>query len=283
MFLHHVLLAAIYPALRIMTIIRKNIFLKRDDRLRVLLYHDIPPAKRGQFSDQLRRLKQTWEFITPEEFEKIMSGDLPLRGRKLLLTFDDGFVSNREVADTVLKQLNIKALFFVVSDFIDLKDPAAARKFVADHIYPGLGQVPLHWTNMNWDDLRHLIAGGHTIGAHTKMHCRLSTITDPVVLHEEIVQSADKLEQQLAVPIRHFAFPFGNLASFSSQALQVAEGRFRFVHSGLRGNNSETISPYAIRRDSVTPADMNLLIGSFLEGGADFQYRNSREELDKWV
>ena len=116
MSLHHVLLAALYPVLKIRTIVRKNIFSKSDDRLRVLLYHDIPAEKRDQFLDQLRRLKQRWGFITTEEFERIMKGDQPLRGRKLLLSFDDGFISNREVADSVLKQLDIKALFFVVSD-----------------------------------------------------------------------------------------------------------------------------------------------------------------------
>lgn len=52
----------------------------------------------------------------------MLAGDETINGRNLLLSFDDGFASNRDVAEKILNPLDIKALFFVVSDFVNLKD-----------------------------------------------------------------------------------------------------------------------------------------------------------------
>ena len=85
------------------------------------------------------------------------------------------------------------------------------------------------------------------------------------------------------VNIEHFAYPFGNLASFSCQALKIAQKRFRYVYSGLRGNNESGTSSFEIRRDALTPTDPHALVGAFLEGGADFLYRSSLNHLGNWV
>jgi hypothetical protein len=40
---------------------------------------------------------------------------------------------------------------------------------------------------------------------------------------------------------------------------------------------------FALRRESVTPADSNAAIGAMLEGVTDFRYAKSRAQLDAWV
>lgn len=282
---HHRLLVTLYPLLRIKNAFLKKISVKSRNELRVLLYHDIPADRHIQFASQLRMLKRRWNFVTPREFEEMSSGRVPIKGPNLLLTFDDGFISNKEVAERILLPLGIKAIFFVVSDFISIQNPANARQYVSEHIYPGMIEevVPLHWTNMNWDDLAGLIRQGHMIGAHTKTHRRISSITDKEQLNAEIRESANSIEERLGISVRHFAFPFGNIDSFSLSGFQMAKDRFDFVYSGLRGDNNTNSSAYAIRRDSVTPNDPDFLVSSFLEGGADFQYSKSRKMLDSWV
>ena len=102
-------------------------------------------------------------------------------------------------------------------------------------------------------------------------------------MEDEIISSADRLENRLGVPVEHFAYTFGDLASFSSQALSIAKHRFRYVFSGLRGNNPVGTSSFAIRRDSLKPSDPNSLMGALLVGGADFMYRSSLNKLDDWA
>jgi len=283
--LHRKLLILIYPLIYLKNRLKVFLYPGLKNQVRVLLYHDISSDKYEHFAFQLTKLKKYWNFITPEEFASLLNGQKTIKGRNLLLTFDDGFISNKLVAQKILKPLEIKAIFFVIPNFINISDNSLARQYVADYIYPSLDfeNVPTDWTNMNWDDLEELIKDGHTIGAHTMSHAKLSAITEREELETEIVASAEVLEHKLRVPIQHFAFPFGNIDSFSYQALNLARGRFNFIHSGLRGNNDPAVSNYAIRRDSVTPNDHLFLISSFLNGAADFRYYKSASLLDSWA
>ena len=209
------------------------------DNLRVLICHDIAPSDQDRFAAQLRWLARSWNFVSPDRFSAMVSGDERIQGRNVLVTFDDGFASNRVVAEQVLNPMGVQAIFFVVSDFAAMEDHDQARRFVADRVQPGseAEHLPAHWRNMGWADLEALLEQGHHIGAHTRTHARLSDLVDELELEREIVSGADTLEHRLGVPIDHFAFTFGDLASFSPKALVVARRRFRFIHSGLRGDN----------------------------------------------
>lgn len=288
---HHIL-AWSYQPLRLAKAIGRSLGLSSPHRLRVLLYHDIAAEAQAGFAAQLRWLSRTWTFVAPERFAAMVSGEEPIRGDNLLLTFDDGFASNRVVAEQVLNPMGIRALFFVVSDFVDIVDRDEARHFIARHIEPGrhADKMPAHLYNMGWADLEALLEQGHFIGGHTRTHARLSQVNAETNLEREIIGSADTLAQCLGVPIEHFAYTFGDLASFSEKALAVAWRRFRFVYSGLRGDNAGGISPFALRRDASARQDSsfnyavfsNSLLGAFLEGAADIHYARSRTRLDAW-
>lgn len=279
--LHHRVLAWSYQPARLVKTLGRPIGLASRNRLRVLLYHDVGPDEIGRFQEQLRWLARIWRFVTPAQFAAMVDGSEPIRGSNLLVTFDDGFASNRELAERVLNPMSIRALFFVVSEFVGLTDPVEARRFIAQNIYPTLtaDEMPAHWLNMTWSDLAALSEQGHVIGAHTRTHARLSTLTSVAQLEDEIAGGADAIEKRLGSPVDHFAYTFGDINSFSAAALDVARRRFRYVYSGLRGDNAGGVPAFAIRRDSATPRDSSALLGAFLEGLADFHYSRPRELL----
>jgi peptidoglycan/xylan/chitin deacetylase (PgdA/CDA1 family) len=289
---HHRILSCGYYPTKIIKSLGRPFGLSSQDNLRVLLYHDIPASDQARFAEQLRWLSKSWDFISVEKFSAMILGDEPIKGRNLLLTFDDGFASHRVVAEEVLNPMGIQALFFVVSDFVSLQNREDARNFISKNIQPGTPakDLPETWANMNWTDLETLLEQGHTIGAHTKTHARLSNINIGKNLEEEIISCADILESNLGVSIEHFAYTFGDLASFSEEALLIAKRRFRFIYSGLRGDNSPSIFPYAIQRDSAATQDSrsnysvfsNSLLGSFLEGAADFKYKRDWSTINIW-
>lgn len=292
MSLHHHILAAAYYPLRTLKAVVRSIGLAPENQLRVLLYHDIAPGDQANFAAQLRWLQRSWNFVSVGQFESMVSGKEQIHGRNLLLTFDDGFTSNRVVAEEVLNPMGIQALFFAVSGLVDITDRLEARRLIAERIYPGTcaEELPAHWCNMGWSDLEALLEQGHAIGCHTGTHARLSGVDSRDGLELEITSSADTLEQRLGVSIDHFSYTFGNLASFSEDALAVARRRFRFIYSGLRGDNAHGVSPFALRRDSAEFQDTssnytvfsNRLLGAFLEGAADAHYAPSRARLDAW-
>lgn len=292
MLFHHHFLASSYYPIKLAKKIALPLGLASTNCLRVLLYHDIAPSDQANFAAQLRWLKRSWNFVSAEQFAAMVSGQEAIIGRNLLLAFDDGFASNRVVADEVLDPMKIRAIFFVMSDFVDLTDENEARHFVAQNICPGTNadELPLHWSNMDWVDLEALLEQGHCIGGHTRTHARLSKLKNELDLEREIISSADILEKRLGVPIEHFANTFGDLASFSEQAMAVARRRFRFIYSGLRGDNAGGIEPFALRRDSAAFQDNfsnysvfpNRLLGAFLEGAADFKYAADLSLLSNW-
>jgi peptidoglycan/xylan/chitin deacetylase (PgdA/CDA1 family) len=249
----------------------------------VLIYHDIAPQDEARFAAHLRWLAKSWRFVDPQHFAEMISGDEAVREDSLLLTFDDGFASDRRVAENVLNPMGIRALFFVVSHFAALSGKDDWRGYVARNIWPGIepGDVPDHRRNMTFDDLVYLLETGHSIGGHTASHARLSQVA-PENMSAEIAGGADMLEQRLGVKIDHFAYTFGDLDSINATALSVARSRFSFIYTGMRGDNARDIPPWAIRRDAITPIDSFSLVGALLEGGADRRYARNLAEYESW-
>lgn len=289
---HYHLLIILSPFFSIVRKIGVLIGVVSKNRLRVLAYHDIPESEESVFINHMTWLKENWNIVTPAEFEMMILGKKPIIGDNVLITFDDGFISNKLIAEKILNPLGIKALFFVISDFIEIKNRSKSYKFASNKIVPGstISDIPRNWENMQWSDLAALIEQGHTIGCHTKTHARLSDCSSKDELEIEIIRSAEKISHELGVDINHFAFTFGDIDSFSRDALKIAKSQFDFIYSGIRGVNLGKVSPFAIRRDAVAyqlkdnkyKLFNKKLLSVFLNGFLDFLYRPAREKIDKW-
>lgn len=279
----HNILAAAYLPLKFSNSIGRFLKIKKNSELRVLLYHDIPFDQYSNFREQLKSFSSQWKFVSPEVFEEMVQGKREIIGKNLLLSFDDGYFSNRKVAEEILEPMGIKALFFIISDFVSISNHQEIKKFVSANVYPDFSpdQVPDSWSPMNWNDLKFLLDKGHSIGSHTRTHAKLSNIEDSNVLNDEILNSKQILENKLGINIKHFAYTFGDLGSFSKEALEVAKGQYDFVHTGLRGNNFK-VYPWAIRRDAASATDSLYLLSSFLEGGADILYKKKLQVYESW-
>lgn len=254
-------------------------------RLRVLMFHDIPPNEMSKLEDLLVWLKGSWDFLSPQEFEQVMVGEREINRDSLLLTFDDGFYSNSIVAREVLRPLGISALFFVITNFVSMVSPDEVRDFMRRRLLVDVGEAECQFdrSNMRWSDLADLVANGHSIGAHSMSHERLVGGLDFNTLQREIVTPAKEIERMLSIRIAHFAFPFGGFGSFSKEAVELALGHYKFIHSGIRGINTYGSSRKVIRRDCVSPTDSRTLVGSFLLGAADLVYKRNCGVMDSWV
>ena len=148
--IHHKLLIYFQPIFSFVRKVAIKVGFVASSRLRVLVLHDIPPDQELALKKQLQELQKKWNIVSPEKFEKMISGIEPIQDNNLLITFDDGLISNRIVAEKVLNPLGIKAIFFVVTDFIDIKNVDDAHQFIADNIVPKAKkeEIPIHWYNM---------------------------------------------------------------------------------------------------------------------------------------
>jgi peptidoglycan/xylan/chitin deacetylase (PgdA/CDA1 family) len=248
-----------------------NFFNNKINEFRILLLHDIEEEYYEKFDRLIFNLNKKWEIIKPEDYiEKRDTG-----GNKLLITFDDGFKSNYEIAVNILKKYNIKALFFVATDFIDGKD-------IISKIYPNIKKNKLkNYESMSWSNLATLLENGHHIGSHTKSHQNLSTIKKDEI-EFEIYSSFEKIKSNLNYEPNNFAYPFGQLKNINRKAIEIIGKKYKFIHSGLRGNNYKNNSTI-IYRDAVTMTEEFNLVESYLNGNYDWIYSLKRKKIQTYL
>lgn len=68
------------------------------------------------FADQVRFCKRHFDVIAPGDLPDVLAHR---RGRYVLITFDDGYRDNYEVAFPIVKTMGVPATFFVATGFID--------------------------------------------------------------------------------------------------------------------------------------------------------------------
>ncbi len=258
---------------------------KEKFQLRVLLYHEISPDEEDKFYKQIKWIAKRWTFVTPNEFISILNGSKKITSNSVLLTFDDGLMSGHNIAIRVLKKFNIKAIYFIVYGYSKLLPNDYWREYISKNIYPGMpvDKVADYWRNMSFEHLRELISEGHFIGGHTGSHKMLSSIHEDDELSNEIVESANSLEKELGIAIENFAYTFGNIDSLSAKSCRIAARRFRYIYTGLGGDNINLLNPKIILRDSIKPSDSHLLIGALLEGVSDWYFKKSIKKLKSWL
>jgi peptidoglycan/xylan/chitin deacetylase (PgdA/CDA1 family) len=165
----------------------------------VLYYHQIAKAAPDE-NDQQRSYR-----VTPENFARQMrhlrmhryrpvSYDRlvdcvrrgkPLPDKAVVITFDDSVDGQYRHALPALRRHGFPATFFLTTGVIGR---------------PG---------HLTWDQVKALHRAGMTIGAHTRFHPHLPALREFARLAAEIAGSKRDIESRLGVPVRYFAYPFG--------------------------------------------------------------------------
>lgn len=229
---------------------------------RMLILHSISPAQRQPFVDLLTGLRRQKQL-------------------QLTLTFDDGFRSAREVLE---KLPGCRAIFFVSPNYLSIADDEARERFFYRNLLdrPNAqlkGSLSPSMEPLSWADLADLCRRGHTIGAHTLNHVRLSRLDSVRALEKEIIGSGDLLEDRLNTPIQWFAYPFGNLGSIHKKAYHIIEKRYQHMCTGLRGNNYLRLNSHVWWRDAIDPQWPREYVEFILRGGIDWFYWYKRRRL----
>ena len=148
----------------------------------ILMYHSIaddgPPELAKfrvspiRFREQLRFLRRCgYHSVSLCEWASSIASGVPLPGRPMIITFDDGYRDFITNAAPLLEAADFRVTIFVVT---------AKVGATADWDITSRPPLPL----MGWDDLRELQRRGFEIGSHTSSHADLRTLSEDEIVRD---------------------------------------------------------------------------------------------------
>lgn len=155
------------------------------------------------FEAQMQELKNKNIAVIPmQDFLAWRRGEKAIPSKSAIITFDDGWKSQHEVAWPILKKFNYPVTLFIYTE----------------------GIKPGHFSggeSMSWDQLAEMRDAGVDIQGHTATHSDLRKPYDKVAkkklspqeyeewLQKEVGGSKEMIEQKLGVKVNCFAVPYG--------------------------------------------------------------------------
>ena len=255
-----------------------KINLNKKDTLRVLMYHDIKKNEYEKVDKQIKLFKQdNWNFLTPEDFLKFKLRKKKIRGKNLLITFDDGFFSNKVLSEKILSKYGIKGVFFLPTDFIISKKRSQKIKFVRKNLKLNNYKFIDKKISLNKKDIKKLSKSNNFIGGHTFSHTPTNEVKNKNLLKKEIVESANVLEKIIKKRIIFFAFPFGTQEDIDLRSFKYARKNYKLIFSAIRGDNQN--NKIIIFRDNITPNFNKFFIITIVNGFFDFLYYFLRKKI----
>lgn len=216
----------------------------------ILMYHKIgepPPGsklKKLWVSSDMFRQQMTYlqkNGYTPILFKDIYAcwdKQTPLPKKPVLITFDDGYANNYELAAPILKNFGFPATLFVVVQTVgwDNKwhDPASETR------------IPM----VSWAQLKEMKAAGWEIGSHTMNHPRLPKIELKNV-SIEMEKSRAVITEFLGECPDTFAYPYGAGEDDETIRNKAKEAGYRIavgVHPGKWTVDRFRESPFNLPR-----------------------------------
>lgn len=199
----------------------------------ILFYHRVAndhpnpwTMSKNDFLTQINWFQENFDIVSLEECQHRIMSKRNSRPT-LAITFDDGYAENCEFALPLLVERRIPATYFVTTDHTFNQKPFG-------HDLDRGCPLP---TNMV-KSLVDLDRAGIEIGAHTRTHPDLGSITDERTLVDEVVTSTFELEAVLGRKIRYFAFPFGQTNNLNDKVFgMLREIGFLGVCSAYGGWN----------------------------------------------
>jgi peptidoglycan/xylan/chitin deacetylase (PgdA/CDA1 family) len=239
-------------------------------RVNAIAFHDLGPVSReltvpeDAFREQLNFLKSSgYRSVSLQEFGDMIEGKTPLDVKSLLITFDDGYADNLQVAAPVLQASGFGATVFVMSEHLGKNN---------SDIWP-LGDPGPNGDLMDANQLLDWARAGFEIGSHTRTHPVLVHLNDDQ-LREELHGSRMALEALLGSPINALAYPGGE---YDPRVEEMAgQSGYRTCFTTKAGRSAIGDRLTSIRRVEVSASDTAMVFKIKIAGLLDWMgFRDS--------
>jgi peptidoglycan/xylan/chitin deacetylase (PgdA/CDA1 family)/SAM-dependent methyltransferase/GT2 family glycosyltransferase len=198
--------------------------------LPILIYHRIDrssPSNMAHWNTTPEAFEQQLAWLVEHGYSPVSIAEWSVAaadhqvvgGRRVALTFDDGYQDFADNALPLLQKYWFTAELFVVTGHVG---------GVNDWEPPEFRRFPL----MSWDTLRSLPESVVRIGAHTVTHPMLPRL-DPAAAFDEMLRSRSTLEDELGRTVTGLAFPYGGTDEVLASLAQAAGFEHAYTSQGV--------------------------------------------------
>lgn len=190
--------------------------------LLILMYHQLFTDRPvDSYSVAVSSFERHMRRLAAEGFESVLPGrpGLSGAGKKVMITFDDGYASDYRYALPIVRRYGFSGVSFITTSYVDT---------------PGYLQR---------DEVMHLQRGGFAIQAHTHTHPLLERCT-PERLAYELAYPKQLLESWLKTKVTCVSLPGGSCPA-SIGAAAVASG-YEYVFSSIPRLNFPPVEPGSV-------------------------------------
>lgn len=210
----------------------------------ILCYHRFGDEKARMvvsaedFEAQMRYLAENDYRVVPlAALDGFLEGRSALPERAVVLTMDDGYRSNYEIAFPILKRYRFPATIFIYTDFVTAR------------------------AALTWPQMREMLESGLIdIQPHSRAHSNLAfpaASENPAAFKgrvaTEISAPTETLRRNLGVSLHTFAYPYGDAGELAMAELRSAG--YRMAATVQSGGNPFFAHPYLLRRTMVYGED----------------------------
>lgn len=190
---------------------------------------NVPP---DVFREQMDYLStKGYSVIGLDELVAGLNGNFAFPAKPVVLTFDDGYRDFYDIVLPILREKNLKATVFVISQF------AGGERYVT------------------WDQLREMGSSGLVlIGDHTLNHPYLAKQTKEEEKNQ-IISAKNVIEQYLGREVRFFAYPYGSANTNAKEILK--ENGFLGAVTTVPGNPQCKGLPYELSRVRIGASSLS--------------------------
>ena len=183
-------------------------------KVAILGYHSIMPHKintsgdmlvvdQEKFEKELQLLdKLGYKTLTLDEYYCWKNKTCKIKGKKVLITFDDGYYNNYDYAYSLLKKYHMNATVFIVGEYALANDTIHMNMETINKIYEEYPNVEV---------------ASHTYAMHYHSEKK----------YDEVMDDAAKMKE--LIPSQYFAYPFGDNTDEYIKALKDSGYKMAFT------------------------------------------------------
>ena len=226
-----------------------RLMIRKNHYCNVIYYHDIVENEGYSYMrTNIDLFKRQMQYLADNKYETMRFDDFSemdnftFRKKRVLIAFDDGWLSNYTMIFDFMKSIGLKY-----------------------NVFLAVGLIGEDARYLTWDRIREMHQSGLCgFGTHTFSHVDLSRLDDKL-FDEEVKKADTRFEKELGYAPKDFCYPFGKYSTNSNQKL-VSDSDYERIYLSSMSYSYEQADKFVMGRNGISNDDSMSLFKNKTDG-----------------